>query len=53
MKAIRYRELKRMYQSLGPEGAVKSLRNSLRKGELKPGTSACASWPRRPWGRSG
>jgi hypothetical protein len=33
--AIKYRELKQMYQSNGPERTVKHLREALREGELK------------------
>ena len=35
MTAIKYRELKQMYQSNGPERTVKHLREALREGELK------------------
>ncbi|MGA2031674.1 MAG: hypothetical protein ABSG68_05420 [Thermoguttaceae bacterium] len=35
MKAIKYRELKHMYESTGPERTVKHLREALREGQLK------------------
>lgn len=36
MRAIKYRELKRMYEASGPEQTVKHLREALQTGELKP-----------------
>ena len=35
MSAIKYRELKHMYESYGPERTVKHLREALREGQLK------------------
>ena len=35
MRAIKYRELKRMYEVCGPEQAVHSLREAMREGQLK------------------
>ena len=36
MKAIKYRELRRMYEANGPEKTVRHLQEALEKGELKP-----------------
>lgn len=36
MRAIKYHELKRMYEVNGPEKTVKHLQEALQKGELKP-----------------
>ena len=36
MRAIKYRELKRMYEANGPEKTVGHLRESLQSGDLKP-----------------
>ncbi|MEN6450368.1 MAG: hypothetical protein ABFC96_07755 [Thermoguttaceae bacterium] len=36
MRAIKYRELKRMYEANGPEQTVKHLQEALTAGELKP-----------------
>ncbi len=36
MRAIKYRELKRMYEMNGPEKTVEHLQEALRKGDLKP-----------------
>jgi len=36
LRAIKYRELKRVYESLGPEKACKHLRENLEAGHLKP-----------------
>ncbi len=36
MRAIKYRELRRMYETNGPEQTVRHLQEALQKGELKP-----------------
>lgn len=36
MRAIKYRELKRMYETSGPEQTVKHLQEALQSGDLKP-----------------
>ena len=36
MRAIKYRELKRMYETNGPEKTVQHLQEALEKGDLKP-----------------
>jgi hypothetical protein len=36
VKAIKYRELKQMYQSYGPDKTVETLREALSEGQLKP-----------------
>ena len=36
MRAIKYRELKRMYDAQGPEKTVTHLQEALRAGDLKP-----------------
>jgi hypothetical protein len=36
VKAIKYRELRRMYEANGPEKTVRHLQEALEKGELKP-----------------
>ncbi len=36
MRAIKYRELKRMYETNGPEKTVRHLQEALQNGDLKP-----------------
>ena len=47
MRAIKYRELKRMYETNGAEKTVQHLQEALRSGDLKPEDFSIRGWPRR------